>query len=78
MKTTKVTVKGQITLPKEFRDEFGLEPGAEVGFVREEDGVKVIRVRPRKGQNVVERLGRIPLRTNRTTDQILAITRGED
>lgn len=29
-KTTRVTRKGQVTIPKELRDEFGLEEGDEL------------------------------------------------
>lgn len=34
MATATMTSKGQITLPKEIRDELGLEAGAKVMFVR--------------------------------------------
>ncbi len=38
MPVAKVTSKGQITLPKEVRDNIGIGPGEEVEFQKEEDG----------------------------------------
>jgi AbrB family looped-hinge helix DNA binding protein len=35
----RVTTKGQVTIPKDIRDELGIVPGAEVEFVRTGDGV---------------------------------------
>ena len=35
----RVTVKGQVTIPKHIRDHLGIEPGSEVEFVREDAGV---------------------------------------
>jgi AbrB family looped-hinge helix DNA binding protein len=37
--TQRVGAKGQVVIPKEIRDELGLQPGAEVDFER--DGVSV-------------------------------------
>ncbi|MFT4891919.1 MAG: AbrB family looped-hinge helix DNA binding protein [Halobacteriales archaeon] len=38
---TRVTRKGQVTIPKELRDEFGLEPGDEVVWSLTNDGIVV-------------------------------------
>ena len=43
MKTSTMTVKGQVTVPKELRDAFGWKVGDEVAFLREKDGVKIVR-----------------------------------
>ncbi len=45
MKTSQLTAKGQVTLPKELRDRFNLEPGSRVAFEEEADGIKVRPVR---------------------------------
>ena len=45
MKTSRLTVKGQVTLPKELRERFRLGPGARVAFDAEADGIKVRPVR---------------------------------
>ena len=39
--TTQVTRKGQVTIPKEFRDEFGLKPGDEVVWKIAEEGIVI-------------------------------------
>jgi AbrB family looped-hinge helix DNA binding protein len=39
--TTRITRKGQVTIPKEFRDEFGLEPGDEVVWQSRDEGIVV-------------------------------------
>lgn len=45
MSAATVTSKGQITIPKDVRDELGLEPGTKVDFVRV--GEREYRLRPR-------------------------------
>jgi len=45
MKTSQLTVKGQVTLPKELRDRFSLQAGSRVAFEEEVDGIKVRPVR---------------------------------
>ncbi len=45
MTVATMTSKGQITIPKEVRDELGLEPGMKVDFVRVGD--REFRLRPK-------------------------------
>lgn len=77
MKTSTMTVKGQVTVPKEFRDAFGWKAGDEVAFLPDEDGVRIVRAgrRPR-GRAIVERLKRAPWNRRLTTDRLMAMTRG--
>lgn len=35
---SRVTQKGQVTIPKEVREKLGIRPGDEIEFVRTEDG----------------------------------------
>lgn len=74
----KVTSKGQVTIPQELRERHGLLPGTEVEFL-EEDGTVTLRKAKgtrRRGRRVVEHLrGRGTV--DMTTDEILALTRGE-
>lgn len=77
----RITSKGQVTIPKEIRDEFGLLPGTEVEFVAEQGQVKVRKIKGgrTRGQEIVDRLkqasgGDIPL----STEEIMRMTRGED
>ena len=39
-----VTSKGQVTIPKELREKFGIEPGAQVDFAAAEDGIRLRKV----------------------------------
>lgn len=51
--THKVGPKGQVVIPKDLRDEFGIEPGDEVAFARDGDQIVVIPLRterPLKGR----------------------------
>ncbi|MBI2981484.1 MAG: AbrB/MazE/SpoVT family DNA-binding domain-containing protein [Deltaproteobacteria bacterium] len=38
-----ITTKGQVTIPKEIREKFGLAEGMEVDFVEENGEVKLIK-----------------------------------
>jgi len=40
-KSTRITEKGQATIPKEIREKYDLEPGDEVIWVDTEDGIVV-------------------------------------
>jgi AbrB family looped-hinge helix DNA binding protein len=40
--TQRIGAKGQVVIPKALRDEFGLVPGAEVDFERDDDGVRIV------------------------------------
>lgn len=41
--TQRVGPKGQVVIPKLFRDELGLRPGSEVEFELDGDGVRVLK-----------------------------------
>jgi AbrB family looped-hinge helix DNA binding protein len=74
-----LTGKGQVTIPKPIRDQLGIGPGSAVEFEIGQDGRIILsradRMAPPKSR--FERLrGRAA--TGLTTDQIMALTRGED
>ncbi len=77
----KITTKGQVTIPVEIREKLGLLPNTEVEFEIVGKAVRLRKVRRangagRRGKSIVERLrGRGSVRM--TTDEILALTRGE-
>ena len=76
--TTKVTEKGQVTIPKHLRDELGIGAGTEVEFERAEGAVVVRKVDDgrSRGRRLAERLrGRGDVRM--TTEEIMALARGD-
>jgi len=78
MKSSRLTINGQITIPKKLREAFGWAPHTELRLQRLADGVKVTRPDRGKGRGgrIVERLRG---RGNRKwrTGEIMAWTRGE-
>ncbi len=72
-----VTVKGQVTIPKTIRDHLGIGPGSQVRFRRAEDGAIVIE--PAAGRGPGSRFERLRGHAGAglTTDEIMALTRGE-
>jgi AbrB family looped-hinge helix DNA binding protein len=40
--TQRVGAKGQVVIPKQMRDELGLQPGAEVEFERDGEAVRIL------------------------------------
>ena len=79
MNISRLTLKGQVTVPKELRDAFGWGPQTEVQFERLADGVKITRVAAPtlRGLRLVARL-RGKGNRRRTTDEIMSLTRGDD
>ena len=78
MKTSTLTIKGQVTVPKELRDAFGWKAGDQVLFLREPDGVKIVpAVRRDRGRRVVERLKHAQWKRGLSTGRLMALTRGE-
>jgi AbrB family looped-hinge helix DNA binding protein len=72
----KITSKGQVTIPQEIRERYGLLPGTEVEFEVEGDSVLIRKARGRKrrGRRLVEQMrGRATVRLS--TDEIMALTR---
>jgi antitoxin PrlF len=45
-----VTSKGQVTIPKELREKFGIEPGTRVDFAATDDGIRLRKVIDRSKQ----------------------------
>jgi AbrB family looped-hinge helix DNA binding protein len=73
----KVTTKGQVTIPQEIREKLNIRPGAEVEFIINVNAVKIVLI---KGENMHGK--RIVARmrgkgSGMTTDEIMALTRGE-
>ena len=78
----RITSKGQVTIPQPIREAAGFLPETEVEFELDDGAVRIVKAdRARKltrGQLIVERLRRSPGQMNLTTDEIMALTRGEE
>jgi antitoxin PrlF len=75
---TTVTSKGQVTIPKPVRDHLGIGPGSQVAFCRAADGTIVIEradgtQQPSRFAKVIGSAGPGP-----TTDEVMALLRGND
>jgi AbrB family looped-hinge helix DNA binding protein len=77
---SKITSKGQVTIPKAIRDELGLLPGAEVEFIpgASEARIRKSRTARRRGEEVVRHLQESGKNFTMTTEEIMRLTRGED
>ncbi|MEI6034142.1 MAG: AbrB/MazE/SpoVT family DNA-binding domain-containing protein [Verrucomicrobiae bacterium] len=75
----RITSKGQVTIPLEMRERFGLRPYTEVEFVPHE---LILTVRPKEdpASRIARSLKAATGRATRkiTTGEILRQTRGED
>jgi antitoxin PrlF len=72
-----VTSKGQVTIPKPVRDHLGIGPGSQIAFRRAPDGSIIIEKadgtrQPSRFAELVGVAGPGP-----STDEIMAMTRGE-
>jgi len=72
-----VTSKGQVTIPKPVRDRLGIEPGNAVSFELAGDG-RVVLVKV-GGKPAASRFAALRGRAGAglTTDEIMALTRGD-
>jgi AbrB family looped-hinge helix DNA binding protein len=73
----RLTSKGQVTIPQDIREKLGLRPGIHVEFDIVGDSVRIRKTKDQDiGRRLVEHLrGRGTGKL--TTDQIMALTRGE-
>jgi len=75
--TATVTSKGQVTIPKRVRDLLGIGPGSVIDFERGSDGrIVLVKVERRGRPNRFARL-RGHAGKGLSTDDIMAMTRGE-
>jgi AbrB family looped-hinge helix DNA binding protein len=77
----RITTKGQVTIPQEIRERLGLLPYSEVEFDVVGDSVRIRKKKGTKtrGQRLLDHLSRGPKpMPGMTTDQLMALTRGED
>lgn len=74
----RITTKGQVTIPQEIREQAELLPGTDVEFSVENGRVFIVKSeRQGRGRKIIEHL-RGRGKTGMTTDQIMALTRGDE
>lgn len=77
----RITSKGQVTIPQAVREQAGLLPETEVEFIVEPEGVRLVKAhatrRPSRGARAIERLRRGAGHVSMSTDELMALTRGE-
>lgn len=76
----KLTSKGQVTIPRLFRDKHGLTPQTEVIFESTPDGVLIRPARTDRRQKLEKWAKRVrgSATSGQTTDDLMRLTRGED
>ena len=76
----RLTSKGQVTIPIHVREQLGLLPGSEVDFIVEGETARLIKTPGGKsrGREIVEHMRRHRGDADMTTDEIMALTRGDD
>jgi len=78
----RITSKGQVTIPQAVREQAGLMPNTEVDIVVEGGEVKIMKAssgkRESRGETAVRILRAQRSKVRMTTDEIMALTRGED
>ena len=77
---TKITSKGQVTVPKTIRDYLGLKTGSAVTFERLGSGEIVLRPTKPKAKLSVSAFAKLRGRATvrMKTEEIMALTRGDD
>lgn len=76
-----VTDKGQVTVPKNIRDQLHIETGSKLDFEVEEDGSLRVRVLARGSENLfglVHRPGRSSLSVEAMDEGIIAATKARN
>ncbi len=78
--STVVTSKGQVTIPKKVRDYLGIRPGSAVDFELAADGRVVLVKAGGSGARAASRFARVrgSATAGMSTDEIMALTRGEE
>ena len=77
----RITSKGQVTIPQAVRERTGLLPNTDVEFVVDGGDVRIVKAvsgsRSSRGAKALLRLRESGGRIRMTTDEIMALTRGD-
>ena len=73
----RVTIKGQVTIPQEIREKLGITPAVEVDFIEEKGRVYLVKSKgnPKKTNKFSKLRGIANVKM--TTDEIMALARGD-
>ena len=79
----RITSKGQVTIPQDIRERTGLLPNTDVDFVLDGDLVYLVKAsgpsrRPDRGERAVALLRTHGSGFGMTTDELMALTRGDE
>lgn len=74
----RITSKGQVTIPNQFRIKYGLLPHVEIEFKETKGNLCLVKVRNNKsrGEEVIRRMRSAKVNKKMTTEQIMILTRG--
>ena len=71
-----ISERGQITIPKEYRDQFGFLPGTEVEFIPRNNELVLVLKRTARAKAIRSLRGR--KKTGMTTNELMALLRDAD
>jgi AbrB family looped-hinge helix DNA binding protein len=72
----RVTTKGQVTIPRNVREELGIVPETEIEFVEENGRFYIVKASGQKPTNKFNKFRGIA-NARMTTDEIMAMTRDQ-
>jgi len=71
----RITSKGQVTIPKDMRDRFGLQPETEVEFIVDGNALRLVHsTASRRGDKLIQKMKGMAT-ANMSTDEIMSLTR---
>jgi AbrB family looped-hinge helix DNA binding protein len=73
----RVTTKGQVTIPQNIREKLGIFPATEIDFIEEQGRVYLVKIKGKTKNQRFKKLRGVAT-VKMTTDQIMALTRGDE
>jgi AbrB family looped-hinge helix DNA binding protein len=80
---TRVTSKGQVTIPKDIRDKLGIGPGSEIGFHEEGGQVILETEKPQPTEDAAAKMVRVMIEFGKSAkripisdNELMELTRG--
>jgi AbrB family looped-hinge helix DNA binding protein len=72
----RVTTKGQVTIPQNIREKLGIFPATEIDFIEEQGRFYLVKIEGKTKTKRFKKLRGVAT-VKMTTDQIMALTRGD-